>query len=88
METALDKFGRIVVPKEVRLMLGLSPGDHLDVAIKDGALVLSPRRPKGKLVRRKGLLLHETGTSMPLGLTERLLEASRKEREGRILGEK
>lgn len=40
----IDNLGRVVVPKGYRLMLGLQPGDPLDVEVGDGKLMLSPHR--------------------------------------------
>lgn len=38
----IDNLGRVVVPKGYRLMLGLQPGDPLDVEVDGGKLLLSP----------------------------------------------
>jgi len=38
----IDNLGRVVVPKGYRLMLGLKPGDPLDVEIDSGRLVIAP----------------------------------------------
>jgi transcriptional pleiotropic regulator of transition state genes len=38
----IDNLGRVVVPKGVRQMLGLKPGDALDVEVDSGRLLLSP----------------------------------------------
>jgi len=38
----IDNLGRVVVPKGYRLMLGLQPGDRLDVEVDDGKLLMSP----------------------------------------------
>lgn len=38
----IDNLGRVVVPKGFRLMLGLKPGDPLDVEVEDGKLLISP----------------------------------------------
>jgi AbrB family looped-hinge helix DNA binding protein len=42
IERRLDPMGRIVIPAEVREVLGLTAGDALDVSIRDGAIVLAP----------------------------------------------
>jgi AbrB family looped-hinge helix DNA binding protein len=39
----IDNLGRVVVPKGYRLMLGLKPGDQLEVEVDDGKLLMSPR---------------------------------------------
>jgi transcriptional pleiotropic regulator of transition state genes len=38
----IDNLGRVVVPKGYRMMLGLKPGDPLDVEVDGGRLLLSP----------------------------------------------
>lgn len=39
----MGRQGRIVVPRAVRELLGLQPGDELHLCVRDGHLVLSPR---------------------------------------------
>lgn len=36
MRTTMDAGGRVVIPKEVRSRLGLTPGQVLDIAVVDG----------------------------------------------------
>jgi transcriptional pleiotropic regulator of transition state genes len=38
----IDNLGRVVVPKGYRLMLGLEPGDPLDVEVEGDRLVIAP----------------------------------------------
>ncbi len=38
----IDNLGRVVVPKGYRMMLGLKPGDPLDVEVDGGRLTISP----------------------------------------------
>ena len=40
----IDNLGRVVVPKGYRQMLGLKPGDPLDVEIESGRLLIAPHR--------------------------------------------
>lgn len=40
----IDNLGRVVVPKGFRTMLGLQPGDSLEVEVDDGKLTLSPHK--------------------------------------------
>jgi AbrB family looped-hinge helix DNA binding protein len=42
VERRLDPMGRIVIPAEIRDVLGLAGGDALDVSMRDGAIVLAP----------------------------------------------
>ena len=40
----IDNLGRVVVPKGYRQMLGLKPGDPLDVDVEAGTITISPHR--------------------------------------------
>jgi transcriptional pleiotropic regulator of transition state genes len=40
----IDNLGRVVVPKGYRLMLGLKPGDPLDVEVDGQRLVIAPHQ--------------------------------------------
>jgi AbrB family looped-hinge helix DNA binding protein len=56
METTLDKYGRVVVPKPLRDRLGIEAGTELIVEAKGDHLVL---RPVGRAVleEKDGLLV-------------------------------
>lgn len=47
METRLDRFGRVVLPKEIRDELALEPGDALEVRATTEGILLSKPRPAG-----------------------------------------
>lgn len=40
----IDNLGRVVVPKGYRQMLGLEPGDQLDVSVDGENLLITPHR--------------------------------------------
>lgn len=40
----IDNLGRVVVPKGYRLMLGLKPGDPLDLEVDGDRLTIAPHR--------------------------------------------
>jgi transcriptional pleiotropic regulator of transition state genes len=40
----IDHLGRIVVPVELRRLLGINPGDELEVAVRDEAITLTKAR--------------------------------------------
>jgi AbrB family looped-hinge helix DNA binding protein len=42
MRTSIDSAGRVVIPKELRLRLGLSGGQELDIVEREGRLVIEP----------------------------------------------
>ena len=57
METKLDKFGRIVIPKKVRDNLGLEPGDQLAIEEVERGILLKPADEDSRLVVKDGVLV-------------------------------
>jgi AbrB family looped-hinge helix DNA binding protein len=57
MEATLDQFGRIVLPKELREGLGLSPGSVLAIEEKGDGILLKPVAGRSGLVRKEGVLV-------------------------------
>lgn len=57
MKATIDAAGRIVVPKALRLALGLRPGQALDIRAGDGRLEIEIAPTPVQLVKRgKGLV--------------------------------
>ncbi|HEV2952633.1 MAG TPA: AbrB/MazE/SpoVT family DNA-binding domain-containing protein [Candidatus Dormibacteraeota bacterium] len=54
---AVDKAGRIVVPKALRDQLGLEPGTELEAEVEGGRLVARPIGPEVVLVLEGGRLV-------------------------------
>lgn len=60
METVIDSGGRVVLPKQFRDALGLTPGTRVDITPYGTGLQVTPggrtarleRRPNGRLVSR------------------------------------
>ena len=80
METKLDKFGRIVIPKKVRDDLGLAPGDRLEIEKTQGGVLLKPADQDSRLVYKNGVLVFR-GT-----IEGDIVEQIRALREGRSRG--
>lgn len=78
METTLDKFGRVVIPKEIRDDLGLKPGEVLMVEKFDDEVILKPLREETPIKVKEGVLVY-SGTA-----TGNIIEAVRAHREERI----
>jgi len=57
METTVDKFGRIVLPQQVRDDLGLAPGSVLKVEERGEGIVLKPVAEHTPLALRDGILV-------------------------------
>ncbi|MBS7646132.1 MAG: AbrB/MazE/SpoVT family DNA-binding domain-containing protein [Candidatus Bathyarchaeia archaeon] len=43
MAVVIDRYGRVLIPKEVRGRLGLKPNTALELIVKGGEIVLRPR---------------------------------------------
>ncbi len=77
METTLDRFGRVVIPKRVRDDLGLRAGSVLEVKEDEQRILLEPLQEEPRLVLKKGVLVL-TGTAE--GDLEGAIRAHREDR--------
>lgn len=57
MEIHVDRFGRVVIPKEVRIHLGLRTGSVLDVEEHEQEVLLRPVREAPHLLLKDGVLV-------------------------------
>ena len=57
MKTTIDKAGRIVIPSAIRDRARLRPGAPLDVSFEDGAVRITRKVPRPKLVRFGRILI-------------------------------
>lgn len=78
MDAVIDKFGRIVIPKEIRDALGLRPGSSLRIEEADQEIRLRPYEGAPHVKAEHGWLVF-TGE-----LQEDVLECVRNFRAGRI----
>ena len=81
METKLDKFGRVVIPKEVRDRCGIGPGTVMEVESAGEQIVLRPARGENRLAMHNGVLVF---TGKVEGDLVDIVGAIRKDREERI----
>jgi AbrB family looped-hinge helix DNA binding protein len=77
METTVDKFGRIVIPKRLRQDLGLRPGTKLEIETVGEDLLLKPVHEEPHVVDKEGILVF-TGSA-----SGNLLESIKRHREER-----
>ena len=63
METTIDRFGRIVIPKDVRDDMGLEAGAVLQIEKEGEKIVLQPVQGEPQVMEKKGILVF-TGTAL------------------------
>lgn len=78
MKTTIDKFGRLVVPKDIRDRLGLKPGVEIEIKAQKGEIVIRQKENRPPLQVEDGVLVF-SGTA-----TTDLTESVRRHREERI----
>lgn len=77
METIVDKFGRVVIPKRVRNHLGLEPGSILEVEEHDDEVILKVVRTESPIKVEEGIAVF---TGKAVGNLESALQTYRDER--------
>ena len=82
METIIDKFGRIVIPKDLREDLGFTEGTRLSVEATENEVILKKADVRSPLAK-KGHLLVFTGS--PEGNIQQAVKADRRLRSGKFL---
>jgi len=81
MQTTIDGAGRIVVPKAIRDALGLAAGTVLEIADRDGSVVIEVAPVEKRLVKRGRGLVVEPAAQLPVLTAEavrRTLESGRR----------
>ena len=70
----IDNLGRVVVPKGYRQMLGLQPGDQLDLDIDGDHLVMAPHREGCAFCGSSGVLYNYLSKMICSDCIERIKE--------------
>lgn len=78
METSIDAVGRIVIPKQLRDSLGLTPGSTVDISAYGAGLQLVPTGRTARLVTRDGRLVAESTTPVTDDIVFGLIDALRR----------
>lgn len=78
MRTTIDRFGRLVVPKDIRNRLGLMPGSEIEIKEHDREIVIKQAGQESPLRIEDGVLVF-AGT-----VIGNVAESIRKHREERI----
>ena len=81
METTLDRFGRIIIPKNVRDDMGLEAGVVFQIQKQGEKIVLQPLQGEAQVVERDGILVF---TGVAVGDVSQTLHEHRRGRLKRI----
>jgi len=81
LHLSIDRFGRIVLPKEIRDRFGVKPGTEFELEERGDAILLKPVQKMAKIIDKGGWLVVETG-GRPL-TQEEVDDSIRKVREER-----
>ncbi len=54
--TTIDRAGRIVIPKSLRVQAALEPGTRLQIRLREGMVEIEPA-PRSVNIRRRGSIL-------------------------------
>lgn len=58
MRTIIDKFGRVLIPKAIRRLLGLKPASSVNI-INDGKkIIIEPLSSEEAITEKNGLLVY------------------------------
>lgn len=82
METTLDKFGRIVIPKKIREDFNLKLGSPIRIEEGKKEILLTPIEEEPTLVEKEGVLVF---TGIPTEDIENQVDLIRKQRS-QLLG--
>ena len=82
----MDKAGRVVLPKPLRDLFNLVPGDKLRVSVQGNSFRLEPTDAGGDLIRKGSVLVFTGGFIEPI-TTAKVRALTEQLREERISGE-
>jgi AbrB family looped-hinge helix DNA binding protein len=64
---AIDRTGRLVIPKEIREAAGIEPGMPLNISCRDGRIEIEPQRRPVRIVKQGRLQVAQSvGSGEPL----------------------
>lgn len=82
METNLDKFGRLIIPKKLREHLGITPQTRLHIEEDGNRIVIEPIQKEEALVEKEGILVF---TGKLEGNANQFISADREKRMKKLL---
>ncbi|MCO6478396.1 MAG: AbrB/MazE/SpoVT family DNA-binding domain-containing protein [Phaeodactylibacter sp.] len=83
MTTTLDKYGRILIPKRMRELLGITPQTQLVITEEGNKLIIEPVPEENPYEEKDNMLVFVGELESAY---ERLIEQDREERDNKILG--
>jgi len=75
MKSAIDSAGRVVIPKALRVRLGLEQGRVVDIRERDGRIEIEPAPVPMSLARRAGGPVAVPAENLP-SLTDEMVRAT------------
>jgi AbrB family looped-hinge helix DNA binding protein len=82
----IDKAGRVVLPKQIRDAMQISPGDSLELESSEDQIILRPARGRARMYKKQGVWVLHGGAPLPASVVEETIRKVRRERERAILG--
>ena len=86
MKVTIDRFGRIVVPKEMRDRHGIAPGSDLEILDTGETIVLRRLSDLPGLVEKDGILVFRSHATGDVESAVRDHRAHRLSRKGAVTG--
>jgi AbrB family looped-hinge helix DNA binding protein len=86
-KVTLDRAGRVVLPKPLRDMMNLAPGDTLDLTVRGDELTLRPTRGATPLQKERGVWVFRTGKPLTVDEAAETLRTIRAQRHRQNAGE-
>lgn len=83
MQTKIDKFGRMLLPKEIRDEFHLVPGSIIDIKKTPETILLRPVDDQSPLMVKEGVLMY---TGEIAGSLEDAVEKTRQQRDEFLAG--
>lgn len=83
MTTTLDKYGRILIPKRLRELLGITPNTQLVITEEGNKIIIEPVSEENPYEEKEGMLVFVGELEVEY---ESLVEREREDRNDKILG--
>jgi len=85
LTAALDKSGRIVLPKPLRDVLQLEPGVTLEIETSEDTITLRPVRGRAPLHKKLGVWVFRSGEPLTVEVVTETLQQLRDTRHKQLL---